>query len=216
MKRNEVNERDTWRTEDIFSSVAEWEKEFNITCCLCIVRKLFVIVEAKMICRNSQIFKILSAVFLEIIVKVTVCALFAEGLEFHLLKFNCSEGKVTGCNFVSERLAYLTDAERKLCSHCTKNIYIVNIFTLCIFRTEIDNALAVVRNTSVGLEHKVKFPDICKIMFTAVRARNAVVLNILEHFLLGHTVCMGIRIEIINKVICSVAHFTFLAVKKRV
>ena len=29
MKRNEVNERDTWRTEDIFSSVAEWEKEFG-------------------------------------------------------------------------------------------------------------------------------------------------------------------------------------------
>ena len=29
MKRSEVNERDIWRTEDIFGSVAEWEKEFS-------------------------------------------------------------------------------------------------------------------------------------------------------------------------------------------
>lgn len=28
MKRSEVNEKDIWRTEDIFGSVAEWEKEF--------------------------------------------------------------------------------------------------------------------------------------------------------------------------------------------
>lgn len=29
MKRSEVNERELWRTEDIFVSVAEWEKEFS-------------------------------------------------------------------------------------------------------------------------------------------------------------------------------------------
>ena len=29
MKRSEVNERDIWRTEDIFASVAEWDKEFG-------------------------------------------------------------------------------------------------------------------------------------------------------------------------------------------
>ena len=53
-------------------------------------------------------------------------------------------------------------------------------------------------------------------MLTAVGARDAVVLYILEHFFLGHTVGMCVGIKIINKIICSVAHFALLAVKKRI
>ena len=101
-----------------------------------------------------------------------ICALLTEGLELHLLELDCSEGEVTGCDFVSESLTDLTDAEGKLCSHRSLNIEIVYILTLSILGTEIDNALAVVCNTSEGLEHKVEFTDICEVVLTAVGARN--------------------------------------------
>ena len=51
------------------------------------------------------------------LVKLSVCALFAEGLELHLLELNGAEGEVARGNLVSESLAYLPDGEGELCTH---------------------------------------------------------------------------------------------------
>ena len=61
-------------------------------------------------------------------------------------------------------------AEGKLCSHCSLNVEIVNVFALCVFGAEIDNVFAVVGNASEGLEHQVEFSDVCEIVLAAVGA----------------------------------------------
>ncbi len=53
-------------------------------------------------------------------------------------------------------------------------------------------------------------------MLAAVRAGNRMSLDILKHLLLRHTVGVSVGVKIINEVIGSVAHFTFLAVKERI
>ena len=88
---------------------AEGEKELNIASRLCIVRQLFVVMITQVLRRNSQILKIFFTVCLKVIVQLAVRTLLAEGLELHLLKLYGAESKVTGGNFVTERLAYLTD-----------------------------------------------------------------------------------------------------------
>ena len=121
---------------------------------------------------DSEVAIVFMTELFKILIKLCVGALFAEGLKLHLFKLDCSESEVAGCDFVSERLAYLTDAERKLCAHCALNILIVDVFALSVFGTKIYNAFRVVCNAPVGLEHKVKFAYIRKIMFDAMGAGN--------------------------------------------
>ena len=56
------------------------------------------------------------------LVKLSVCALFAEGLELHLLELNGAEGEVARGNLVSESLAYLPDGEGELCTHSALDV----------------------------------------------------------------------------------------------
>ena len=93
---------------------AEGEKELNVTSSLCIVSKLLVVVITKVFSLDAKVLIILHTVFFKIIVKLCICALFAEGLELHLLKLNCSEGEVAGGNFISEGFTDLSDAEGEL------------------------------------------------------------------------------------------------------
>ena len=156
------------------------------------------------------------AVILEIFVEVCVHSLLAEGLELHLLELYGSECKVAGSNLISESLTYLTYAERELSSHAALYIQVVNIFALRIFGTKINNAFCIVSNSPVCLEHKIEFSDVRKVMLAAVRTRNRMSLDVIKHLLLRHAVCMSFRIKVVDKLVCSVTHFTFLAVKKRI
>ncbi len=178
--------------------------------------KLFVVVETQMLLRNSEIHIIPMAVILEIFVKLGIRALLAEGLELHLLKLNRSECEVARSNLISESLADLTDAERKLCSHAALYVEIVYILTLCIFRTQIDNALCVVRYSPVCLEHKVELSYVRKVVLAAVRTGNRMSLDVVKHLLFRHAVGVSIGVEVVYKVVGSVAHLALLAVKERI
>ena len=151
-----------------------------------------------MVGRDAQILKILFAVRLEIVIQLAVRAFFAEGLEFHLLKFNGAEGKVTGRNLIAERLADLPDGKRQFRTHSTLDIQKVDIFALRVFGAQINHAFAVVGNAAEGLEHQIKFTDIREIVLAAVRAGNVMILNVLEHFLFGHPVGVRVGVEIVN------------------
>ena len=121
---------------------------------------------------NSEIEIILMSVVFEVFVKLGVRALLTEGLELHLLKLNRSESEVAGSDLVSESLTDLTDAERELGSHTALNVEVVYILALCVFRTEIDDALSVVCNSPVCLEHKIEFSDVREVMLAAIRTGN--------------------------------------------
>ena len=206
----QVEVRAVVRTVDF--APAEREQKFNIARRFRIVRQLFVVMEAQMLCGQTQILKILLAVSLKIVIQIGIRPLFAEGLEFHLLKFNGAEREVTGRNFIAERLTDLTDRKRQLCTHGALYIQEIDIFALRIFGAQINHALAVVCNPAERLKHQIEFADIGKVVLAAVRAGNAVVLDILEHFLFGHAVGMRFGVKIVNQIVGAVAHFALLAV----
>lgn len=156
----------------VYLAPAEREEKLDIARRLGVVGELLVVVEAEILGIDAEILVILSAVLLEVFVKLGVSTLFAEGLELHLLKLNGAEGEVAGGYLVSEGLAYLADAERQLGSHRALHVEEVDIFALSVLGSEIDNALSVIGNAPVGLEHQVEFPDRGEVMLAAVGARN--------------------------------------------
>ena len=210
----EVEVRSVMRTVDL--APTEREEKFDIASCLCIVSELLMIVETEMFLCNAEIHIILMTVVFEILVKIGIRALLTEGLELHLLELDRSESEVARGDLISESLTDLTDAERELSPHATLYIQVVNIFALRVFGTKINNALCIVRNSPVCLEHKIKFSDVRKIMFTAVRTWNRMSLDVIKHLLLRHTVRMSLRVKIVDELVCSVTHFALLTVKKRV
>src|SRR5699024_9706225 len=106
------------------------EEELYIAGGFSVVGELLMVVEPKMLGRKSEILIILLAELLEVLIKLGVRSLLAEGLELHLLELNSPEGEVARGDLVSERLAYLTYREGELGAHGTLNIEIVYILSL--------------------------------------------------------------------------------------
>ncbi len=141
----------------VYFAPAEGEKEFYVAGRLCVMGKLFMIVITQVFFGNAQIhIEFLAELFKEI-VQLAVLSLLTEGLEFHLFKFDGTEGEVSGSYFVSESLTYLSYGERQLGSHGALYVKEVYVFPLGIFGAEVDNALAVGGNAPVCLEHQVEF-----------------------------------------------------------
>ena len=192
------------------------EQELDVARCLRVVRELLVVVEAQVLGRQAEVLEILLAVRLEVIVQRGVVALLAEGLELHLLELDRAEDEVARRDLVAERLADLPDAERQLRAHRALHVQEVDVFALCVFGAQVDDALIVVRDAAERLEHQVELPDIREIVLAAVRAGDVVVLDVLEHLLLRHAVCVRVRVEIVDQVVGAVAHLALLAVEQRV
>ena len=200
----------------VYLAPAEREEELYVACGFRVVGELLMVVEAQMLGSYAEILKILLAELLEVVVELIVRALLAEGLELHLLELYRSEGEVAGGYLVSERLADLTDAEGQLRSHRTLDVEEVYIFTLCVFGAQIDNALCVVGDSAVGLEHEVEFSYVREIVLAAVGAGDRMSLDVLKHLLFRHLVGVGVGIKVLDERVRSVAHLALLAVEKRV
>ena len=113
-----------------------------------------------------------------------VCTGFAEEFEFHLFKLTYTEDKVSGSNFVSERLSDLCNTERNFFSCSTLDICEVHEDTLCGFGTEIKFRLAVLCNTLKGLEHEIKLSYIRKVVFSAVGTYYFMLIYVIHHLLI--------------------------------
>ena len=139
----------------------------------------------------------------------------AEELKLHLLKFTNTENELARCDFVSERLTDLCNAEGHLFSCCSLDISEVYENTLCSFGTEINLVLAVLCYTLEGLEHKIELANVRKIMSAAVRAGDIVLIDVCAQFLVAPA-CNICTVEVLDKLVGSVTCFTFTAVHKRV
>ena len=200
----------------VYLAPAEREEELYVARGLGVVGELLMVVEAQMLGSYAEILKILLAELLEVVIELVVGTLLAEGLELHLLELYCSEGEVAGGYLVPERLADLTDAEGQLRSHRTLDVEEVYIFTLGVFGAQIDNALCVVGDSAVGLEHEVEFSYVREIVLAAVGAGDRMSLDVLKHLLFRHLVGVRVGIEVLDERVRSVAHLALLAVEKRV
>ena len=139
---------------------------------------------------------------------------FAEKLHFHLFKLAGAENKITGGNFVSERLTDLADTKRNLLARGTLGISKVYKNALRRFGTKINLVFGVLGNPLEGLKHKVKLAYIGKIGAAAVGAFYAVFLYVFHHFFVRPA---GTRnAEVFQKLVGAVAGFTVFAVHKRV
>ena len=151
-----------------------------------------------------------------------ICSGLAEELKLHLLKLANTEYKVTGSDLITEGLSYLRDTERKLLSCCSLYAYKVCKYTLCRFRTKIYGILCILGYTLEGLKHKVKLTYIGKIMLTAGRTRNLVLLNKSLHFCLRKCIDRLFKnvslfcTPILNYFICSESFMAFAAIHKRI
>ena len=108
----------------------------------------------------------------------------AEKLQLHLLELTRTEGKVSGCDFIPERLADLSDSERNFLSGRTLHVLEIDKNALRGFRTEINGILRVLRNALERLEHQVKLPDIRKIVFSAAGTGDLMLFNKAHHLFL--------------------------------
>ena len=92
---------------------AEREFIFDICCTLAVVRQFFgrVISQTDCILCHIQAQQEVFAVFSPVIQPFQICTGFAEEFQLHLFKFSGTEGKVTGCDFVTEGFTNLTDTE---------------------------------------------------------------------------------------------------------
>ncbi len=123
---------------------SEWKFIFEINGSLRIMRQLFFrnlkLVYVFQI--NAQIFYPLKYLFpphFEIFTPVVFLLWrFDEVLNFHLLEFSRAVNKITGSNFVPERLADLSDPERQLFSRGIENIFKIDENALRGFRPEIN------------------------------------------------------------------------------
>ena len=112
----------------------------------------------------------------------------AEEFKLHLLKLADTENKVSGSDFVTERLTYLSDTEGELFTGCTLNIYKVDEYTLCRFGAEVDCVFSIFGNSLECFEHKVELAYVCKVVLAAGGAGNIVFFNEIFHFSLCKSV----------------------------
>ena len=94
-------------------------------------------------------------------------------------------GEVARRNLVSERLSDLSDAEGNFLSG--SSLYVLEVYkdTLGRLRTEIYGILRVLGYTLEGFEHQVELTDIGKVMLSAGRTGDVVLVNISLHLLLA-------------------------------
>ena len=119
----------------------------------------------------------------------------AEKLKLHLLEFARAEGEVARRNLVPEGLSDLADAERNLFPGGSLDVLEIDEDTLRCLRTEIDGVLRVLRDALEGLEHQVKLTDIGKVVLSAGRAGNLVVIDECLHLHVAHRVHTPAQID---------------------
>ena len=116
---------------------AEWELEFDVGSCVCIVSELVVIVETVVVSTHTEVDMPLHAVLLPLLKPFHLGARAYEELHLHLLELAHTEDELTCHNLVAEGFSYLCDTEWNLHTASLLDIDIVHEDTLRGLRTEI-------------------------------------------------------------------------------
>ena len=139
----------------------------------------------------------------------------AEEFQFHLFKFTHTEYEITGSNFISERLAYLSNAERYFFTACSLDIGEVDKDTLSGFGTEIQFIFTVLCNALKSFEHEIELTNISEIMFTAVGAGDRLFFYIVHHLFI-RPACNISAVKVLNEIIGTVTGFALTAIHERI
>ncbi len=196
---------------------AEGEQEFDISCCVGVVGKLFrvMVAQAQVLVLHAKRKQEIMAVILPIFEPFQIGTWLTEKFEFHLFKLTSPEYKITGSNFIAEGFADLSHTEGKFPAGRALDILEINKDTLRRFGTEEQLIFGILRHTLKGLKHQIKLPDICKIMPAAVWTCNLMLVNVIHHLLIAPA--SRVRIGMLfNQLICAVTGFAVLAVHQRV
>ena len=203
-------------------SPAEGEEELEVRGGFGIEAQLFraVVAQTEFLVVEAQTEQPFVAEFAPVGEPFEVGAGFAEEFEFHLLEFAHAEDEVAGRDFVAEGLAYLPYTEGHALSGRALHVLEIDENALRRFGTEIDGARAVFRHALESLEHKVELADGSEIGLPAHGTHDAVVLDVLFHFLVGPACDIAVNALLFHivlyEVVGTVTGLAGLAVHKRV
>ncbi len=164
---------------------AEGEQELDVRGSLGIEGKLLgiMVAHAGLFGLEAEGHQPVPAEILPIFEPLEVCIGLAEKLKLHLLELTGTEGEVTGCDLISERLTHLADAEGNLLPGSSLDILEVYENTLCGLGAKIYCRRGVLGNTLEGLEHQVELTDIGPVELAAGRAGNSELVDEAHHFI---------------------------------
>ena len=196
---------------------AEGEEVLEVGSCLGIEAKLLggMVTESEMLLVYAEAKKEVTAVASPVLEPLKVGAGLAEELKLHLLELSYTEDEVAGSDLVSERLTYLTNAERNLFTCGSLNVVEVYENTLSSLGTEIKLRLGILSYALEGLEHKVELTDIGEILLAALGALDIMLVDVVEHLLICPA-CNVCAVKILDELVCTVTGLALLAVHERV
>ena len=161
---------------------SEGEPVFYIRGCICIMRKLDMVVKTVISRTESKCLVPKHSGFLPFGKPLQFGAGLNEKLHFHLLEFPHPENELSGNYLIAECLSYLGNSERYFHPSGFLDIKEVDKDTLGSFRPQIDLARSFEGGTHLGREHQVELSDFCPVTATGYRADYFVVNNYLSEF----------------------------------
>ena len=167
-------------------SPSEGEQELDIGGCLRIEGQFFLVMvtHTHFLVLHAKALQPVNTELFPVCKPLKISIRLTEEFQLHLLKFSGTEGKVSGCDLITEGFTDLTDTERNFLTGSSLNILKVNKNTLCCFGSQIYGILCILRYTLKSLKHQVELADIGKIVLAAGRTGNIVVLNKCFHLFL--------------------------------
>ena len=151
---------------------AHGEVEFDVGCCVGVVRQLDVIVEPVHAFAKPQGFVPFEAGLLPVFVPLFLGAGLDEKLHFHLFKFPHAENKLPGDDFISEGLSNLRNAKRQLHTAAFLDVEVIDEDPLGGFGPQVDHTAVPAHGTQFCFEHEVELPHVGPISAAGVRVGN--------------------------------------------
>ena len=162
----------------------------------------------------------LFAEVLPIVEPFEVGARFAEKFKLHLLEFAYTEDKVSGRDFVSERLSYLPHSEGHAHTRRTLHVLEVDENSLAGFGAQVHGIYRVFGNALKGLEHEIELSYRGKVALAAGGANYFVFCNKGLHGVIVHGLNFYVHAVffavVLNQVVRSVPRLAVPAVHKGV
>ena len=146
---------------------SEWHAELHVCSGVGVMGKFVVVVEAIVLCSESQSLMPCHACLLPFLKPLQFGARLDEELHLHLLELPHAEDELPGHDFVAESLAYLCDAERYFHASRLLHVEVVDKDALSSFRSEIDFAGRIGDGTHLRGEHEVELPHIGPVLRAA-------------------------------------------------
>ena len=170
----------------------EGHAEFHVAGGVGIVRQLFVVVEAIVLCAEAECLVPSHACLLPLFEPLKLGAGFHEVLHFHLLELSHAEDELSGYDFVAEGFSDLGDAERNLHAAGFLHVEVVHEDALRGFGAQVDGGGAIGGGTHFGLKHEVELTHVCPVACAADGAGYFFVQDDLLEFVevhLAHCLC---------------------------